>query len=183
MRRRVQLPAWFVGVVDPAEAYLQKRSGRPPTPRRPGTGAASYSPLTSAEDGAATGTSSIPAAPAAPPDAWRTEPHRRDWTATLDRVLRDHRQVLDAAARQVDTDGEAHLDTPTAEVSARVVRFRWGDSVLEVEGRRRSPEAGTGATDRVTGRVGVSNRARVPRNGMGAEVAVRYLAGVLADLS
>lgn len=189
MRRGVRLPTFLVGVVDPAQAYLQKRSGRRPARRRSSTGAATYAPLTRADDGAVTAPASVPAAPVVPPDARTTEAHSRARTAALDRVLQDHRQLLDAVARRLDATGEAHLDTPSAEVRARVVRFRWGDSVLEVEGRRRPPEggawaaAGTRATDRAPGGGAVSNRARVPRHGMGSETAVHYLAGVLAELS
>jgi hypothetical protein len=121
--------------------------------------------------------------PALAPDADQCLADRhRERAATLDRVMRDYGPLLQRAARDVETKGEAQLAVPTVEISARIIRFRWGDSVFEIDGHRRLTKSTTATGDRLSSGVGMRTRARVPRRGVGEGVAMSYLAGILADL-
>lgn len=74
------------------------------------------------------------------------------------------------------------MSTPLGTVSARIVRFRWGDSVLEIQHARRAQneiDAGVRLGQEVT----MTNRVRLPRNAERAEVLTQYLVSALAELS
>lgn len=83
-------------------------------------------------------------------------------------------RVLDDAVKELQQQGTTVISMPPATLSARVVRFHWGDSVLEIDGR-----SGNGAG------VTTGSRTRLGRQDeeTQAEILKRYLASALTDLS
>lgn len=67
-------------------------------------------------------------------------------------------------------------------VSARLVRFRWGDSVLELEGHRFGVGPARGGARTRYGSV-TESRTRLPRDAERLDVLVHSLAGMLAELT
>ena len=90
-----------------------------------------------------------------------------------DEVLASLGPVLDDAVRELQEQGATAIAVPVGTLSARIVRFRWGDSVLEINMR------GTGL--QVTG----GSRTRLGRQDpeKRAETLKHYLAGAVADLT
>jgi NAD(P)-dependent dehydrogenase (short-subunit alcohol dehydrogenase family) len=81
--------------------------------------------------------------------------------------------VLDAAVRELQEQGTTVVAVRPGTLSARIVRFRWGDSVLEIN---RHP----GTSPQVTG----GTRTRLGRQDpeRQAETLKHYLASAVADL-
>jgi hypothetical protein len=98
----------------------------------------------------------------------RSNQEQRDlYRAARARAQAQWWDVAMACAQRVVADGEATLDSEQAVVSARLVRFWLGDSVLEVEAPRRD---GTG---------GHSSRSLVPRGS--GKVVVERIAQQVVD--
>lgn len=82
--------------------------------------------------------------------------------------------MLDDAARELQEHGTTVVAVPPGTLSARMVRFRWGDSVLEVNGR-------LGSGLQVT--QGTRTRLRRQDPERQAETLKHYLASAVADLA
>ena len=178
VRHRIQLPGWVVAVIDPAQGYMRRQSGRRHPARHPGAGTRAFGPLA---DGGRGGHNTRTENALLRLDIERLrEERRRERAARVERVMHDHEELLEHAAHELARNGKAQVNVPTGEIYASVTRFRWGDSVLEIEGRRRRAEKITSTGDRMSAGVMSTSRARVPRNGVEAEVALRYLADFLA---
>lgn len=112
-------------------------------------------------------------APAPPPEVPERKRRQVDERAVRrEEVLASLGSFLDDAVKDLQERGTTVIAVPDAMLSARVVRFRWGDSVLEIDGRR-----GSGA--------GFEHRARLGRQDAKkqAEILKRYLTDGLADLA
>jgi hypothetical protein len=175
----VRLPRWLVGVIDPAQRYMERSSARRRTRRwRRRRATSAYAPLSA---GRRRSERRAPASASGPPpdDELRRRVESRE--ARLDAAMGTFGPLLEAAARDLLERGAAEVHTPSATLSARIVRFRWGDSVLEIEGRREK-EARSGEGFRLAQGFVTSHRARLSRTGEREDVLVRYLVGVLADV-
>ncbi len=177
--KRQLLPGWLVGIIDPAQRYMDRSSGRRRT-RRPPRGTASYGPLT-AEPGRNVGT----AAPARPADPLPASPRppAGDRHNRIDTLIDTFRPLLEAGASELLDRGQATVRTPSATLSARIIGFRWGDRVLEIEGPGPGASEGRcGGDVRPGPRCRTLVRARLVPAGERVDVLVRYLAFALADL-
>lgn len=90
-------------------------------------------------------------------------------------LVRSLGAVLDVAVQELQEQGTTVISLPPAVLSARIVRCRWGDGVLEVDGRKGT---GAGATKGSRTRLG-----RRQTKDQEAETVSRYLSHVLADLT
>lgn len=179
MVHRVHLPVprWIVGFFDPAQAYMERSRWRPPgwqrRRRRPARGGTGYAPLTS---GGRPRRRSEAREPFVPPPEIQERLRRRvhEHSARRDEILDSLGPVLDDAVRELQEQGTTVVALPLGTLSARIVRFRWGDSVLEINRR-----PGTGL--QVTG----GSRTRLGRQDpeRRAETLKHYLAGAVADLA
>ena len=171
----VPIPRWVVGFFDPAQAYMERSTRRPPggSRHRPARRVASYGPLTA--DGGLPRESEEWAPPVPPPEA-------KEWLRWLahesavrrGEILGSLAPALDGAVKELQEQGTTVIAIPPVALSARIVAFRWGDAVLEVDGRRGSGVGGTSGS-----------RARIGRQKgeKQAEILKCYLADALADLA
>jgi hypothetical protein len=170
----------LVGVFDPAQRYMARRAPhrRGRRRRRPGRARSSYAALTSDGRGG-----SVVREVAAPPPEFEELVRRRraEHEARLERVYEVHADALRAASGELATSGRGEIATPGGAVSARVRRFRWGSSVLEIETRfverRPLPDGDVAEFGR-----GMSSRSRIRRTGEEPATFLHYLASALAEL-
>lgn len=176
----MRLPAWLIGVFDPAQRYMarsapRRRGGRR---RRPPRARSSYAPLTNGGRGRPADARSAP-----PPPELEEEVRRRraEREAALDRAYGVHADALRRASGELASSGTTEIGTPGGTVSARVIRFWRGSSVLEIETRFvERHRQGDGAA-RDLGR-GTSSRTRIRRTGEAPDTYRHHLASALADL-
>lgn len=83
--------------------------------------------------------------------------------------------VLGVAVQELQEQGTTVVSCPPAVLSARIVRFRGGDSVLEIDGRKAT---GAGVTSSSRTRLG-----RRESKDQEAETVRHHLAHALADLT
>jgi hypothetical protein len=126
------LPVWIVGIRDPAYAYMLRSGGdyrrRPRLlrRRRGGYGFTGYVPLGS-------GRAPKPAdEEIAYLQAQAAAEHRR-YAARFQDIEKRHGELLRATAGALAARGTATLHTTAGDIQARIVRFREGAVVLEVE--------------------------------------------------
>ena len=173
------LHGWVVGLIDPAQRYMLHASGHGRPRRRPASGSASYSPLTTPRrrwrDRERPGDSALP--PAEAEGRHRQRAEERD--ERLEAVMRELGPLLEAGVQDLLERSETVMVTPSAAVTARIVQFRWGDSVLHVEIRRERRTENEKAIQAMSATV-TKSLARLPR--AGAEALKRYLTSDLADL-
>jgi len=126
------------------------------------------------------GTLAGPHGPA--PDSWRARGYKKCSATTpgnhtplfhLSEVAATVMGTLDSAARELQKQGATVIGTPADTLSACIIRFRWDDSVLEIDLRR-------GSSTQVYTR----SRARLDRQQAKdrSEILKRYLAYALAEL-
>jgi hypothetical protein len=82
--------------------------------------------------------------------------------------------VLDVAVAELQEQGTTVVAVPPGTLSARIVRFRWGDSVLEINGCLGSGQQITQGTRTRLGRQDPDSQ---------AEILKRYLASAVADFA
>lgn len=175
-RLHLPVPGWIVGVFDPAQVYLERSRPRPPGGkhrRRPPRGLASYAPLTSDGRLPREWDKSVTALP--PPEIeGRLRRLADERAARAAEVLAAQGLVLDAAVQELLDHGTTVIAIPPAVLSARIVSFRWGDSVLEID-------VCSGANTGVTS----GSRTRLGRQGAGEQAGIlrRYLGHQLAGLA
>jgi hypothetical protein len=145
--------------------------------RHPPRGVASYGRLS-------TDPSRTPSdATFAPPRDWDRMRQRNveERNAHLDALMETYRPELESGAQALLDRGRTVMSTPLGTVSARIVRFRWGDSVLEIErARRTEKEIDVGV--RLGQGVTMTNRVRLPRAAERADVLTQYLVSAFAEL-
>ena len=170
------LYGFVVGLIDPAQHYMLRASGHNRRRRRR---APSYSPLTigprhwrDRQDLGAT------APPAEVEEGVRRRAHDRD--ARVKSVMETFGPLLDAGVQELLARHETVMVTPSAELTARIVRFRSGDSVLHVRSRRETRTEDEKAIQMMQGTETV-RVIRLPRTGVSAETLTRHLASELAE--
>lgn len=174
-RVHVPVPRWIVGFFDPAQAYMERSRRRPPSARhrrRPARGWAAYAPLTANGRLTPTWAKSVPIVP--PPEVQeRLRRRANEHAVRRDELLASLGAPLDHAARQLYEQGTTVIAAPAGTLSARMIRFRWGDRVLEIDLRGgSSAEVTAGSRTRLTRQQAKDQ----------PEVLKRYLADALADL-
>lgn len=174
--RRMQLPRWLVAMIDPAQGYMERNSPRRHR-RHPPMGVASYGPLSTDPR------RKPPDAEFAPlrdRDRMRRQ-NVRERNARLDALMETYRAAFESGTQELLERGRTVMSTPLGTFSARIVRFRWGDSVLEIERSvRTEKEIDVGV--RLGQGVSMTNRVRLPRAAERADVLTQYLVGAFAEL-
>lgn len=173
-RIRLPVPRWVVGAFDPAQAYMERSSRRPPLGRhhRPFRGGASYAPLTSDGRLPREWERSAPA-PQLPDVKEEFRRHAHDRAARATEIFASLGPLLDAAVEELQSQGTTIIAVPPAVLSARIIKFRSGDSVLAIDGRRGPAGMTSGKRTRL-GRQGAEEQ---------AEILKRYLGTSLAELT
>lgn len=92
-----------------------------------------------------------------------------------------YRPALETGVHELLEQGRTGVGTPLGTLSARIVRFRWGDSVPEIEGTRRTEEEIDVGVRRGQG-ITMTNRVRLPRAAERSDTLTQYLVSALADL-
>ena len=128
----MQLPEPVIGFIFPAQRYLRRRSYPWRHQLRQRHGLAEPQRITAA------------AASAQPDASDRASEILNRRLAARDRVLREQDDLIRAASAELDRNRAAEIRTPVGEVSARIVRFRWGDDVLTIDRSQAGGRTGGG---------------------------------------
>jgi hypothetical protein len=175
-RVRLPVPRWVVRVFEPAQAYMERSKRRAPgsEPRhRPSRGVTSYAPLTS--DGRLPQGWEKAARQPLPPEVKERIRRRADERAARTAEIFDSLgPLLDAAVEELQSRGTTIITVPPVVLFARIVKFRRGASVLEIDGRG---EPGAGVTS------GKRTRLRPQGAEEQAEILKRYIGDMLAGLT
>jgi hypothetical protein len=158
---QLRLPRVLVGVIDPAGRYMERQhpDHHRPWRRRGQPVPRGWAPFTS--DGSFP--ASLRDAPAPPEHVRRQHEELHAAAAAERRARRDalvvtHGQLLADKARELADTGSVVLPTTAGDVRARIVRFHWGDAVLEVS--RTSPVSATPASRSTTSLTRLSKQHR-----------------------
>jgi hypothetical protein len=173
------LYGWVVGIIDPAQRYMLRASGRE-RPRRAARGTSTYGPLIIGPPRWRQREEPVTSVPLQVERRFRQRAEER--AARLEAVMQTFGPLLEAGVQDLLERSETVMVTPSAEVSARIVRFRWGDSVLHV-GVRREWRTERGKGVEAVHETMTETLARLPRAGTNAETLKRYLASDLAELA
>ena len=130
----MQLPEWAIDLVFPAQGYARRRRQEFIDDRR------RHHHLVRAEQ-------------VSPADAGQPTPDEESLRARRD-AARDHRlarissiaadqgELLHAKAGEIERAGTVRISTAAGEISATLVRFRWGKDVLDISRTRGGQQAG-----------------------------------------
>lgn len=153
----MRLPEWLVWwALPPAQRYLRRRSPTPADPRWARGGLPRSSALYAVGDPPPTDEELA---------AFEAELARLDAEACVEPAADHQREeeryewefaralpLARTLAQQVVETGSVRHEADGVELTARLVRFRWGPSVLEIEARRPHAEAGSrGIAPRASG--------------------------------
>jgi hypothetical protein len=127
----VELPTWLVRLFDPADAYMRGDQFFTPKIERAGRRAARG--LTRTDFGSGVLYSSSPPSAEDLAEAEREAmSSRREWKERLADVTMRHGALLDEKGAELVATGATVVRTTAGDMHARIVRFHWGDPVLEI---------------------------------------------------
>ncbi|HSR84891.1 MAG TPA: hypothetical protein VLM11_11995 [Streptosporangiaceae bacterium] len=120
----MDLPEPVIGLLFPAQRYLRRRREQWLREHRRSYPSGQPDPVAPEDDQQA-------AADEAAPRTWRqaVRDHR---LAKIHRIARDQDKLLRSKADELARTGAAVVVTASGEISARIIRFRWGPDVIEI---------------------------------------------------
>jgi hypothetical protein len=130
----VQLPEWAIELVFPAQGYARRRRQEFIDDGRRHHHLAQAEQVSSADGGQ----------PAPDEESLRArrEAARDHRFARISSITADQGELLHAKAEEIERTGTAYISTAAGEISASLVRFRWGKDVLDISRTRGGQQAG-----------------------------------------